>query len=163
MTDAYRIRSAETWDAARDAYLAGAAAEDVCRRHDLGLSAFRARARRHGWRRADQPDPEPQGDDLDAYAGADLDELVDLAWRRMAQAIDLGRATEALRWRRLHASLLELVDDEPAPEASPAAPPRPPAASRPADVHDVHSNFSEAATLTRAERRRLAREARRRS
>lgn len=51
----YTVRSAQYWDQARDAYLAGETADAVCRRFNLGLSAFRKRARAHGWRRQDQP------------------------------------------------------------------------------------------------------------
>ena len=45
MTDAYRIREAAVGAKARTDYLSGLSAEAVCRRHDLGLSAFRRRAR----------------------------------------------------------------------------------------------------------------------
>lgn len=162
MTDAYRIRSPEVWDRARADYLAGAAAEEVCRRHDLGLSAFRARARRDGWRRVDQPDPQAVEDDLDLHGDVDPPELADLAWRRMARAIDQGRATEALRWQRLHALLQAPVVEATEPPEPEVASPRP-AAARPANVHDVHADFSDDATLTRAERRRRAREGRGRS
>jgi hypothetical protein len=176
MTDAPRIRSSETWDAARDAYLAGATAEEVCDRHDLGLSAFRARARRFGWRRTDQPDPEPDDDDLDAYAGVDLPELVDLAWRRVARALDRGASTEAARWLRIHAALHARAQSE-ATEARreedqiahlekvrPGEPPRlfPRLSPDGRDVHDVHPKIPDDAPLTRAERRRREREARRR-
>lgn len=57
MTDPYRIRSPETWDAAREAYLSGLSAAEACVRFDLGLSAFRKRAREEGWRRATSPIP----------------------------------------------------------------------------------------------------------
>jgi len=66
MTDAYGIRSPETWAEARDAYLAGEAADSVCRRFDLGLTAFRTRAREQGWRRSDLDDPDPEPEALDA-------------------------------------------------------------------------------------------------
>ena len=49
----YRVRSQEIWDLARDDYLAGKPARIVCRRYDLGLSAFRIRARKGEWRRGD--------------------------------------------------------------------------------------------------------------
>ena len=48
-----RVRSEDAWDRARDDYATGASAPDVCDRHDLGLSAFRKRAREEGWRRRD--------------------------------------------------------------------------------------------------------------
>ncbi len=53
-----RIRSEAVWNRARDACLAGETAAGVCVRFGLGLSTFRARARRCGWRRADQLDPD---------------------------------------------------------------------------------------------------------
>ncbi len=33
-------------------------------------------------------------------------DAADLAWRRMTQALEAGRAVEAMRWRRLHAELV---------------------------------------------------------
>ncbi|WP_395650537.1 hypothetical protein [Brevundimonas sp.] len=115
MTDGYRIRSPETWALARDAYLAGAAAEAVCRRFDLGLTAFRTRAREQGWRRSDLDDPEPEpldtarpdhtspvwdpDDPEDDFA--DPDALRRVAADKMALAVRRGRVDEALRWARL--------------------------------------------------------------
>ena len=103
MTDAYRIRSSQTWAQVRDAFCAGETAETVCARFDVGLSAFWARARDEGWRRADLPDPEPlpaidEDDDL-----PDLDDpaLMALARRRMNLAIQRGHIGEALRWGRM--------------------------------------------------------------
>ena len=101
MTDSYRIRSPETWAAARDDYLAGMEAEAVCSRHDLGLSAFRRRARRGGWRRLDQDDPAPVAVDLAIYDDFDCDEQVELARLRFIRALHHGRAAEAARWRWL--------------------------------------------------------------
>ena len=109
MTEPYRIRSAETWAQARDDYLAGLSAETVCRRHDLGLSAFRKRARRHGWRRVDQDDPAPD-DGLSIYDDIDMDDQLELARLRFNQALSYGRATEAVRWRRLWLELGEARD-----------------------------------------------------
>lgn len=96
----YRIRSADVWARARDDYLAGMAAEAVCRRHDLGLSAFRRRARRHGWRRLDQEAP-AGADDLALYDDLGLDDQMETARRRYLQALEQGRAVDAARWRRL--------------------------------------------------------------
>lgn len=96
----YRIRSADAWARAREDYLAGMPAEAVCRRHDLGLSAFRRRAARHGWRRADQDDPAGT-DDLALYDDLGLDDEVVTARRRYLQALEQGRSVEAARWRRL--------------------------------------------------------------
>lgn len=112
MTDApqpYRIRSPLTWAAARAAYLEGEAAESVCARFDLGLSAFRRRAREEGWRRADQPDPpETNPDDADPDGDEDFDpmDLASLAWRRAGRAMVRGRSAEAARWLRLHETLI---------------------------------------------------------
>lgn len=105
MTEPYRIRSPETWVQARDDYLSGMAAETVCRRYDLGLSAFRRRARRYGWRRVDQADPEPVGDDLSIYDDIELDDQIQLARLRYLHALDRGRSVEAARWRRLCSEL----------------------------------------------------------
>lgn len=96
----YRIRSADVWARARDDYLAGMTAEAVCRRHDLGLSAFRRRARRHGWRRLDQDAP-AEADDLALYDDLGLEDQMETARRRYLQALEQGRAVDAARWRRL--------------------------------------------------------------
>jgi hypothetical protein len=102
-----RIRPDIVWDRARDDYLAGATAEEVCRRHDLGLSAFKVRARQGGWRRTDQPAPDPVEDDIDLDSPAEpRSRMLDKAWRRVSHALDTGRSTEAMRWMRVHAMLL---------------------------------------------------------
>lgn len=100
MTTPYRIRDAEVWARARDDYLAGMDAESVCRRYDLGLSCFRRRARKFGWRRLDQAAPSPGGE-LAIYADIDINEQIDIVYRRFNQALEAGRALEAVRWRRL--------------------------------------------------------------
>jgi len=92
MTETYRIRSIETWAQARDDYLSGMSAETVCRRHDLGLSAFRRRARKA---------------DLSIYDDVGLDDQVETAALRFVQALEHGKATEARRWRRLWLELRE--------------------------------------------------------
>jgi hypothetical protein len=101
MTDVYRIRAAQIWAQARADYLSGLSAEAVCRRHDLGLSAFRRRARKYGWRRSDQVQPPPGEIDLDLYSDLDMDDLARTARLRFAEAVESGRATDARRWRRL--------------------------------------------------------------
>lgn len=115
MTDTYRIRSPETWDRARGAYLAGETAESVCSRFDLGLRAFAERARTGGWRRSDQPDPHP----FEVEDEADIDDVIDdaelrrLARIRMALAARRGLVGEALRWARL----CEVIDRQAQAEA----------------------------------------------
>lgn len=167
MTDTYRIRSVETWVQARDDYLGGMSAVAVCHRHDLGLSAFRRRARKYGWRRKDQADPAPAELDLTIYDDLHVDDEVELARLRFVQALSHGKAIEAARWRRLWvqmrdelaefdaeffrgytpeqraAVLADRDDDEDSPEealllAAPA-----PAPSPDEKVHHVHSVFSE--------------------
>ena len=97
----YRIRCTDTWAKARDDYLAGMTAETVCRRYDLGLAAFRRRARKYGWRRVDQDDPAPGALDLAIYGDIGPDDQVELARQRFLQALNAGKAVEARRWRGL--------------------------------------------------------------
>lgn len=101
-----RMRSAETWARAREAYLQGAPGPELCERFGLGRTAFRERARKEGWRRADQSDPDP---DLDALADEEDEdapvatpgETAELAWRKVARAAKAGRLHESLGWMRL--------------------------------------------------------------
>ncbi|MGV8928771.1 MAG: hypothetical protein ACOH1E_03385 [Brevundimonas sp.] len=179
MTDAYRIRTDETWAEARGDYLTGFTAEEVCRRHDIGLSALRRRARREHWRRHDQADPTPE-DDFDVFDDLEPSELIEMAWRRLAAAIARGRGADAARWQRIHAVLHARVQaeaqarhDEDRYEAEllardlcPQSPRRPRLSPTGENVHDVHANSSatdEPGDLSRAERRRRLRETRRRS
>ncbi|PZN98025.1 MAG: hypothetical protein DCF28_14600 [Alphaproteobacteria bacterium] len=110
-TCGYRIRSEATWDQARQAYLDGATAGEVCGRYDLSTGAFRERARKGGWRRRDQADPDPAfedvpDDDLDDEAGeVDFDALAARALTRMQRALSRGQATLAINWLRLHERL----------------------------------------------------------
>lgn len=179
MTDPYRIRTDETWAEARADYLTGFTAEEVCRRHDIGLSALRQRARREGWRRNDQADPTPE-DDFDVFDDLEPPELVEMAWRRLAAAIARGRGADAARWQRIHATLHARVQAEATQDhrdslnaaREAAQPPEQRSSAWPRlrvtgeNVHDVHSNYSAAddeSELSRAERRRRLRETRRRS
>lgn len=109
MSSPYRIRPFETWVQAREDYLGGMSAEEVCRRHDLGLSAFRRRARRHGWRRLDHAAP-PDPADLTIYDDMVPDDEVAAARRRYLHALEQGRSVEAARWRRLWRELKAEVD-----------------------------------------------------
>ena len=178
MSDPYRIRTAETWAEARADYLTGFTAEEVCRRHDIGLSALRRRARQEGWRRNDQADPSPE-DDFDVFDDLEPPELVEMAWRRLAAAIARGRGNDAARWQRIHTTLHARVQAEATedhrdgltaaraaaqpPEQRPAVWPRLRVTGE--NVHDVHSKYSATGNegdLSRAERRRRLRETRRR-
>ena len=110
---------ARRWAAARDEYLAGSPAEAVCRRHDLRLATFRRRALREGWRRMDQPPPDPapappsQDDPLvipeapEALSGTPLTagQMVDKAWSHVQAAVAAGRLIEARGWLRLYKEL----------------------------------------------------------
>lgn len=121
MTQPYRSRSDETWALARDDYLSGMTAEQVCLRHDLGLRAFWNHAANEGWRRRDQPDPAP--DDMEGllvFDDFESSDLEDLARLRMIAAMSRGQAAEANRWRRVYVFWREqanelaewLADDE---------------------------------------------------
>jgi len=106
----YRIRSVDTWVRAREDYLAGMTAEAVCARHDLGLSAFRRRARKFGWRRSDQVEPPPDETNLALYNDISTGEQIETARLRFIQALETGKATEARRWHRLQQELIEARD-----------------------------------------------------
>ena len=110
MTDPYRIRPPEVWVQARNDYLAGLDAEAVCHRHDLGLSAFRRRARKYGWRRSDQDAPAPKEINLEIYIDIGVNDQIETAYLRFVEALTHGRATDALRWRRLWSLLCEQRD-----------------------------------------------------
>ena len=158
MTKPYRIRSPETWAQARADYAAGLGADAVCRRHDLGVSNFRRRARLEGWRRADQADPAPRDEDPALYDNVGLDGQIDLARQRYLHALARGRAVEAVRWRRLWRELqfeLDKLDgglfvgwtpDQIEAFRIRRALGPDDAASGPENVHDVHPIFSGADT-----------------
>ena len=116
----YRIRSDQTWDLARAAYLQGETADSVCFRFDLSLGAFRERARKGGWRRCDQPDREPlpvsAEDDVDFDAG--YAELAEHALRQLRRAVARGRASAAASWMRLHDRLSARVREIEAAETA---------------------------------------------
>ncbi len=99
-------RSDATWDLARRDYLAGQSRTQVCDRYGLSPSTFNDRARREGWRRCDQPDPDPvPDDDPEADEPVDCAALADDALIRVRRALRFGRAGEAASWMRLHEKL----------------------------------------------------------
>lgn len=101
MTETYRIRPVETWLLARDGYLGGLTAETVCRIHDLGLSAFRRRARKYGWRRMDNLGDPAAERDRSIYDDVEIEEQIETARLRFLQTLELGNALETRRWRKL--------------------------------------------------------------
>lgn len=169
---------------ARDDYLAGEPARIVCRRYDLGLSAFRIRARKGEWRRGDQDDPDLYDPalELEAVEPVAFSDMADTARRRLQLALMDGEATEAQRWLRIFEALSSMASATGDvhtlhPDFSPRPSDRtdPPAArpwthdagSEPGEVHRLHSDLSSddpsrsGAPLNRAERRRLRRAHRR--
>lgn len=105
----HRIHPPETWDRARDDYLAGLSGPAVCARYGLGLAAFRKRAASGGWRRIDQPPPLPTGPievdgDLDE---ADYFDLAQMTAIHLREAIVNGDVRGAAAWLRLHLRLDE--------------------------------------------------------
>lgn len=180
----YRVRSQEIWDLARDDYLAGEPARIVCRRYDLGLSAFRIRARKGKWRRGDQDDPDLYDPalELEAVEPVAFSDMADTARRRLQLALMDGEATEAQRWLRIFETLSSMASqtgdvhtlhsdfpprssdgtDAPAPRPS-----RDDAGSGPGEAHRLHPVLSSddlgrsGVPINRAERRRLRRAQRR--
>jgi hypothetical protein len=176
----YRVRSQQVWDLARDDYLAGEPARVVCRRYDLGLSAFRARARKAGWRLQDQDDPDMYDPavELEDIEDIDLSAMALSARRRLQLSLMDGEATEALRWLKIFETLSSMASETPAetqnvhrlhPDFSPAEsdldevhslhPVFDDAGSDPDEVHRLHpvSTPPDPQPLNRAERRRLRR------
>lgn len=112
--DAGRAETPEDlWAAVKADYLAGLSGPDCCRRYGVRLSALRARAARHGWRRADQPwvaphalDPWDEGLALEEATQGDLEridwgQLSHVAESRMMRAVLRGDAGEVMRWHRV--------------------------------------------------------------
>jgi len=105
-----RRASDAIWARAREDYLAGDSAEMVCARYGLREGTLRHRAKVEGWRRSDQPDPEPVDLDAEIEAGLpDYGQMARHALVRMNRAVLRGRATEAASWMRLHQRLLALA------------------------------------------------------
>ena len=134
---AYRVRSQQVWDLARDDYLAGEPARVVCRRYDLGLSAFRVRARKAGWRLQDQDDPDMYDPavELEDIEDIDLSAMALSARRRLQLSLMDGEAAEALRWLKIFETLSSMAAATPAET--------PPAETQ--NVHRLHPDFSPAA------------------
>lgn len=102
MTQGHTHRTEQTWDAAREAYLAGQSAEIVCERFHLNLNTFRHRSRKQKWRRCDQPDPEPFEDvPTEDLPLPDMEETFRIASARVTHAVRQGRIEEALKWGRI--------------------------------------------------------------
>lgn len=127
-------RHADLWSRARQDYLAGGSAAEVCERHGLSVSTFRWRARNEGWRRADQTESAPDEPFADAYADAYADDgRCDAAlWGRDAGA----GADHAADLRSDGHDWLTFGDDNQADPAAVAEPPDPPAAASPAELRD---------------------------
>ncbi|HEV2080957.1 MAG TPA: hypothetical protein VGR32_00745 [Brevundimonas sp.] len=96
----------DLWDVARQLYDAGLPAREICEDLGLATATFWRRARQDGWLRRDRRVEAPAPLDLEAPIQASSD-AADKAWRRMTQALEAGRAMEALRWRRLHEALAD--------------------------------------------------------
>lgn len=112
---AHHFRSPETWAKAREDYLAGAPAPEVCARYGIALSTLRERASKEGWRRADQAEPAP----FDFAAERDADgflpgpgPLADDAWMGLLRTLRQDRPREALAWLRLYRGLIQLKREE---------------------------------------------------
>jgi hypothetical protein len=119
--------------AAKADYLAGGSGPEVCERHGLSLRTFRWRARKEGWRRADQPAPSLAPDPLlgptpappsqheplvipeapEAPSGTPLTtlEMVDKCWSMLQAAVAAGQLIQARGWLRLYRELKPLVPD----------------------------------------------------
>jgi hypothetical protein len=122
-------QSARAFSAAKAEYLAGAEAEDVCRRHDIRPAYFLRLAGEQGWRRPDaEPAPAVQNEPLvipEAPPGAIRDgtpsgtpapltaaQMADKAWAMLQTAVAAGRLIEARGWLRLHKDLQPFVREE---------------------------------------------------
>ena len=134
----YAIRSGDVWDQARAVYLAGDSARTVCERYLIKRATFRDRAQREGWRRQDQPDPDPvethasdtQSFDMEAALAGPAPDPADMAARALIharRAIDAGRASEAASWLRSHRQLTRMIAEAAQSERGQAdqAPPEP--------------------------------------
>jgi hypothetical protein len=152
--DADKVRA--RWAAAKADYLAGGSGPEVCERYGLILRTFRDRASKEGWRRADQPEPDPtsQNDPLvipDAPPGASRDapeqpppptasEMVDKAWSHVQAAVAAGQLIQARGWLRLYKELklhVPFAEMEARRAAAPDTPPSPPPPPEPDPTGDL--------------------------
>ncbi|WP_374274606.1 hypothetical protein [Brevundimonas sp.] len=103
----------ERWDRVRDYYLDGEPAWSVCQNFGIALSTFRARAKREGWRRCDQPadTTPPLGHALDDEP-FDPDLLVIRARAHLRRAVTSGDALNALRWMKMVEQLTDFARRE---------------------------------------------------
>lgn len=114
---AHRPRGPAVWARAREEYEDGEPAPGICRRYGIGLSTFRERAAREGWRRRDADELTPaDAERLDALG--DVEEgphALTLCWGRFALAVRDGDRLGARAWLRLHRELRgemrELLED----------------------------------------------------
>lgn len=102
------MRSRTTWLLARHDYLQGDSADQVCERYGLKKRTLYDRARSEGWRRIDQPDPDPVEDEVDD-SPVDCSALADEALTRVRAALRRRRPAEAASWMRVHDKLAALV------------------------------------------------------
>lgn len=102
----------EVWAAAREAYLSGATASQVCRRFGLGKSTFWARAADEGWRRADQSPLQPLDYPSGVLDDTFAEDLAGLARSRLAQALAQGRLAETAGWLRVYKTLRDAADQD---------------------------------------------------
>ena len=106
---AHRFHGRKVWDWARADYEDGQPASVICKMYGIGLSTFRERAAREGWRRSDaEPDLRPADlDRLDGLGDTDVDPqaLALMAWKRFALAVRDGDRLGASAWLRLHRQL----------------------------------------------------------
>lgn len=118
----HRRAPGDTWDSAREDYHSGFSAPEVCERHGLGLSNFRARARSEGWRRSDQTEPELPAFEEEAAADTgpmpSFREQAEHARRAMNRFQAKGHVLQAHRWLRLYRDLIKESEREAAAERS---------------------------------------------
>ena len=110
----FNPRSEEVWDYARIDFSSGRPADEVCRVYGLAVSTLKARARREGWRRKDLTETDPvklrDESDIEAPPAPPTPELIDLAWRLMAEAMAQGRTSDTKSWLKVWRDLTAIED-----------------------------------------------------